>query len=72
MNPHDDCTPDATDPSQHGLTRRTVLGALGASAAMLTQTGRSATAADAQSPPLPALADMAVTPTALERAPRAP
>ena len=70
MNPHDDCTPDATDPSQHGLTRRTVLGALGASAAMLTQTGLSATAADAESPELAALDEMAVKPTALVMAPR--
>ncbi len=70
MNPHDFCTPDSTEPSQHGLTRRTVLGALGAGAVMLTQTGLSATAAAAESPELAALDEMAVKPTTLVMAPR--
>ena len=70
MNPHDYCTPDSTELPEHGLTRRTVLGALGAGAAMLTQTGLSAAAAGGEAPELAALDGMAIKPTTLVMAPR--
>lgn len=70
MNPHDYPTQDSTELPDHGLTRRTVLGALATGAAMLTQTALGAAEAEREAPELAALDKMATRPTTLTMAPR--
>jgi hypothetical protein len=67
MSIHDDNTadPHADPQSGHGVTRRTVLGALATGAVMLSQPGVDAAAGEGEASELAALDQMAAKPTTL-------